>query len=186
MNTTYTHKEPSLFPVVRNGVVYDILKIGDVSGASRCLAITFSTGEPMAKSLGITEEEFLVFAEILCKRAVKEELSIIARCQKTDHIIGCCIAEDFTTEILGDLKEINPNFIPIFALLNELDEKYKKQHMIQKNEILHGLMLGVLKTYSRLDIGKNLTELVCALGKARGYKAAITEATSPITQHMAI
>ena len=61
------------------GIVYEILQEKDLEKTAALISEVFSKGEPMTKSLGITAKEFHYFAEIYCKKAVRDGSSIIAK-----------------------------------------------------------------------------------------------------------
>lgn len=172
------------WPIIKDGVVYDILRAEDVEGAARCLAVTFAAGEPMTRSLGITVEELYDFATLVCQKAAREGLSIVAKSQQTGKLMGCLMAEDFVTEPTEGLPGVTPKFAPILALLGELDGYYTQRHTVHKNDILHLFMVGVFEQYRRLNICKNLTAASEQLGKAKHCKGVIVEATGPISQYI--
>lgn len=171
-----------IVPLVKNGIRYDLLQTKDIADAAHCLALTFSSGETIFQVLGITMDEFLIFSEILCKKAAIDGLSFVAKDQQTDQLVGCFIVEDFITILPESMDRVTSKFEPISTLLGQLDENYKKQHLVQENEILHGFMLGVYKDYTGKGIGRNLTQMVYALGKIKKYKGIIAEAIGPISQ----
>lgn len=174
------------FPIIKNGIVYDVLKAEDLSGAVNCLAATFTSGEPIAKSLGITLEEFKVFAEVVGKKAVREELSIVARYEKTKEVLGCIICDDFVTDLPEDIDIISNKFAPVYQLLEQLDASYKQQYQVKNNEILHLFLLAVDREHRGKKIANSLVEASEKLGKLKGYKGAIAEATGPISQYIFI
>jgi len=185
-NQTNYNAIDDFFPILKKDIVYDILRIEDLQGAVNCLAEAFTTGEPISKTLGVTLEEFKGFAEIFGGKAVREELSIVARKRETNEVLGCLISDDFVTDLPEDIEKINNKFTPVFYFLEELDAAYKQQNKIQKNEILHLFMLAVSPEHSGKKIGSNLIEASETLGKIKGYKGAIAEVTSVASQYITI
>ena len=45
MSSTVMHGEQPIFPIIRDGIVYDLLQAEDVEGAARCLAVTFTASD---------------------------------------------------------------------------------------------------------------------------------------------
>ncbi len=171
-----------IVPFVKNGIVYDLLRAEDVKDASNCIAMAFSVGEPMSRTLTITLDEFLLFTAMFCEKAAADGLSFVAKNQQTGKLLGSLIVEDFLTNPPEGIDRISPKFEPIFALLEQLDDNYKKQHPVQENEILHIFMSGVYKEYLGQKISTTLKQAAHAMGKIKKYKGAIAEATGPFSQ----
>ena len=176
---------PSL-PIVIDGIIYDILDESDLDGASLCLTDTFTHGEPMTRELGITEQEFFTFSELVCAKAALEKFSVVARDELTGLLVGCHISEDFAEGLIKEDDPIPSCFYPILALLEELDKKYINKYPVAKNDLLHGFMVGVDKRYGGKSIGYHLVDVNNALGNVKGFRAAIAEATGPVSQHILI
>lgn len=171
---------------VNNEVSYGILQSEDIEESINCLALTFTAGEPMTQHLAITLEDFRVFARPFCVKAVKDRFSVVARSQQTGKVAGCLISEDFMTEPPSGLRNIHPNFEPILSLLTQLDEIYKSQTTVIRDEILHEFLLGVYRDYKGMNIAHNLLKAGHVLGRLKGYKGFIAEATGPVSQHIFI
>lgn len=168
----------------KDGIVYKILQEKDIEQTIICLSEVFSGGEPMVKTLEITKEEFYPFAEIYCKKAIKEGLSVIATEKETCKVIGFVISEDFASEQPEGIESINEKFQPIMVLLDTLDEQYKKTHTVKKGQILHLFMGGVNENYKRNKVGITLTEENLKLAKTKQFSGAVAEATGLVSQHI--
>jgi hypothetical protein len=175
-------KEQNVFPVVRGGFVYNILKCEDVEEAVECLAVTFTEGSPTAIALGIKKNEFRFLAEIFCKKAAEDGLSLTAKECDTGKVIGTVIVEDFLAESPPYFDRISSKFEPTFALVGQLYDKYKKEHHIRPNELLHSFMIGVYQEYSGKKVGFNLQQVAHILGKKNRYEGVVTELISPAAQ----
>ena len=72
---------------------------------------TFPEAEPMTKALEITPDEFYSFAEIFCKKAVNDGLSLVAKDNKSGKVLAFSIAEDFSGEPPEGIEKLMRNFI---------------------------------------------------------------------------
>lgn len=171
-------------PAEKNGIIYEILQENDIEQTIACVIETFSIGEPMAKSLGITPDEYHSFAEIVCKKAVKDGLSIVAKDKATSKVIGFSISEDLVSEPPERIEKINVKFHPILALLTILDEKYKKSHKVEKGQIFHLYMVGVSESCKNRNIATVLLNESLKLAKLKNFSGAIAEATGLVSQHI--
>jgi hypothetical protein len=164
---------------------YSILKPKDFEGATECISSTFSQGEPMTKSLGIKKSDFDYFAEVFIKKAVKDEVSVVAK-DSAGKVIGCIVCEDFITDLPEGSEKISSSFDPIIALLGELDEKYKVENNVQPGQLLHMFMGGVYKEYAGMGVALGMTQFIESHTKSKSFKGAIGEVTGPISQHVYI
>jgi ribosomal protein S18 acetylase RimI-like enzyme len=164
---------------------YSILKEKDFKGASECISSTFSSGEPMTKVLGIAKPDFDYFAETFIKKAIKDELSVVAK-DSDGKVVGCIVCEDFITDLPEGIENISPNFNPIITLLSELDEKYKEEKNVQRGQLLHMFMGGVYKEFAGSGIAFGMTNFIEGYAKSKGFIGAVGEVTGPISQHVYI
>lgn len=172
---------------LRAGIDYQILAEDTLESAIECISRSFQSREPMTKALGITLEEFKHCAKILLRKAVKDQLSLVATDNRTGKVIGALICEDFLTEPPEDIETVSPKFFPIFELLGGLDEAYKKKYLVKPGQLYHICMVGVDKEYAGLST--RLTKIAEHMARKKGYIASIGEATGPIsykiyTQHL--
>lgn len=168
----------------KEGISYEILQENNLKQTVACISEVFPGGEPMTKALGITPDEFYPFAEIYCKKAINDGLSIIAKDKASRKVIGFMISEDFVSEPAEEIKTINAKFHPILALLDSLDEIYKKSHKVEKGQIFRLFMGGVNEHYKRRNVGMTLTEESLKLAKTKNFSGAIGEATGFVSQHI--
>ncbi len=168
----------------KDGTIFEILQENDIEQTIICVIETFSRGEPMAKSLGITSNEYHFFAEIVCKKAVKDGLSIVAKDKATGKVIGFCISEDLISEPPEGIEKVNAKFHPILALLTSLDEKYITSHKVEKGQIFHLYMAGVSESYKNRNIATMLLAESLKLAKLKNFSGAIAEATGLVSQHI--
>lgn len=165
-------------------IIYETLQAKDLEQTISCMVNTFPEAEPMTKALGITPDEFFLFAELFCKKAVNDGLSLVAKENKTGNVVAFSIAEDFTGEPPEGIEKINDKFHPIMALLNDLDEEYKKANRVDEGEFLHLFMIGACGPYRNRRIVTTLVEKHLQLAKAKKFSGAIAEVTGPISRHI--
>lgn len=155
-------------------ISYYILAEKDVIAAARCIARNF-VDEPLVKHLNISENEFYPFAEVFCKKAVKDKLSFVAK-NHHGNIIGCVITEDMYENITLP-QDLTPKFQPILAILEQLTayalDKFNLK--FKKNEILHGVFEAVDRTYRGTDVAANLIATSVDIAMKRGYKYYYSE-----------
>lgn len=160
-------------------ISYQILAEEHLATAIECIASNFVSGELMTTALGITLEEFKYFAKIFLKKAVKDQLSLIAKDERSGKVVGALICEDFVTELPDGIETVSPKFLPIFEVLGSLDEAYKEKYLVKPGQLYHIFMVGVNKEYAGLST--RLTKIAEHLARKKGYIAAIGEATGPIS-----
>ena len=165
-------------------IIFEMLAIKDLEETIACMVDVFPRGEPMTKAMEITSDEFYPFAEIYCKKAIKEGLSLVARNKETGNVIGFLISEDLASLPPNSIKTINEKFLPIIKLLDELDENYKQSFELNGQNILRLFMVGVNEHYEGLNLATTLIEKSLKLAMLKNYSYAIGEATSSVTQHI--
>lgn len=147
-----------------------------------CISHSF-TQETMSKALEIAPQSYISFAKIICQKALKDRLSLVAKDEKSGKVIGFSILEDFVTEF-PDLDDVDKRFLPIINLLGELDDWYKINYKVKPGETLHLFMTGVYEEYRNQGIAHQLMEQVFNLAKNAGYSSILVECTGAITQHI--
>jgi ribosomal protein S18 acetylase RimI-like enzyme len=156
----------------------------DIEQTATCISQVFSNFEPRAKSLKISFNEFYRFAVPVCQKAADEEISLIAKDQKTGEVVGFIISEDLMNVYSDSLEGIDNKFESVLSLLSELEENYRKCHLVKCVPILHILMFGVQEKYSKRDIATTLVRENLNLAKHHNYEIAIAEATSVGSQQI--
>ncbi len=166
------------------GIIYELFQEKDLEETISLVAEDFSRAEPTTKSQGITAGEFHYFAEIYCKKAVREGLSIVAK--DKGKIIGFIISEDLESDPPEGIENINMKFNPIMALLNKLDEEYVKSYKKKDDKVFHLFMGGVDENYEKKHIISTLLEENLKLAKSKNFSVAIGEPTGLATQHILV
>ena len=161
-----------------------VLKSSDTAAASGLFAKVFSAAEPPAVAMGLTVPDLEEFVGLLCPRAVEEGLTIVARSQETGEVAGAMLTDDFAMPSEIKPAAFSQKFLPILAMLDTLDEPYRKGRDIRVREYLHLFMLAVDPRYAGRGIAKQLVSACLENGRAKGYKYAVTEATGTISQRV--
>jgi len=168
----------------KEGIRHEIMQPGDLEQTIACIIDAFPRAEPMTKALRITPDEFYLFAEMYCKKAIKDRLSVIAKDTVSGNVIGFLISGNLASEPPEGIETIHEKFHPIMALLDTLDEEYKKSVTVNEENVLRLFMGGVSKQYEGKNIVTTLIEENLTLAKLKNFSRAIGEATGSVSQHI--
>ena len=165
------------------GITYEILQEKDFEETTALLSEIFSQGEPVTKSLEITPKEFHYFAEIYCKKAIKESISMIARDKDKNKIIAFILSEDFDSTPPEGIENIDKKVVPLMALVDavEMDAKSNKKEGERR---FHIFLVGTDKNYEKRHISTTLVEESLKLAKSKNFTVAIVEPSGFASQHM--
>ncbi|MFB8790660.1 MAG: hypothetical protein U7123_17850 [Potamolinea sp.] len=167
-----------------NGILFQTMQTGDIEDTATCISQVFSSFEPIAKALKISFDEFYRFAVPICQKAADKKISLIAKDQKTGEVVGFIISEDFMTVDPDSLEGIDNKFEFVFGLLSELEDNYRKCHLVKAGQILHIFMLGVQEKYSKRHIATTLVAENLNLAKQHNFEIAIADATGVASQQI--
>jgi ribosomal protein S18 acetylase RimI-like enzyme len=170
--------------VERDAIRYEVLQAADAESMIELLAAAFSGAEPPAVAMGLSSADLAEFLHQLAPRAVADGLTIVARSSAPDAVAGVVLCDDFAATAPVDRQRISRRFLPIFAMLESLDEQYRLGRAMQKGEYLHLFMLAVDGGFGGRGIAQGLVEFCLQNGARKGYRRAVTEATGPISQHV--
>ena len=165
-------------------VEYGICDATDVEEMTYLLAEVFSRYDPPAVAVGLSFEEIVRLVRLFGPRAASDGLSIIARARPSGDLIGALLVDDFASPPPAGIHEACEHFDPIGALLDELDEQYRKTRTVVPGEILHLFMVGVGSQHGGKGIAQTLVRLCIENGERRGYREAVTEATGSVSQRI--
>ena len=138
-------------------------------------------GETMAQVLNIGKEDYLLYTQWVCEKAIGDRLSWVAK-NHEEEIVGFCINESMKTAPEYSRLPISVKFQPLMKLLEDLDHQYLKQPPVPIENIFHLYMLGVIPRKSGAGIAKELITLSLNLAKTSGFLVAIAEATGMASQ----
>jgi ribosomal protein S18 acetylase RimI-like enzyme len=166
------------------GVQYELFDIGQLHEIAAMTAEIFARYEPVTSALGISLKDFADFVRLLGPKVEQEELTVIARNQDTNQIIGAMVTDDFSIEPPEEMRHLGDKFEPLWAILDELDAQYKQGRILPKGEYLHLFLLAVDLQQSGKNIAKNLVQTCLKNGVRKGYTTGVVEATGVVSQHI--
>ncbi len=154
----------------------------DLEQTIRCMSHSFAQ-EPMSQALGIDANSYIAWAEIVCQKAIQEQLSLVAKDEKSGDVIGFSIFEDLIADI-PNFAHIDSRFQIILRFLSKLNEWYLKNYPVKSGTILHLFMIGVDEQHRGKGIAKKLMEATFNVAINNNYTSIIAECTGVITQHI--
>jgi ribosomal protein S18 acetylase RimI-like enzyme len=171
-------------PAIGDDISFGLLQAADVEAMIHLIGSVFSAAEPPAVAMGLSVADFSEFLNLFAARAVEDGLTVIARSDVRDKVVGALLTHDFAMPAPLDLHRLNPRFLPILAMLDSLDDQYRSARGIRAGEYLHLLMLAVDPQSAGRGIAQRLVEHCLANGTRKGYRWAVTEATGVISQRV--
>jgi len=168
----------------RNGIEYGPLDESTLDGAIQCVSEVFVEREPMSVHLGITLDEFLVFARAFYPGVMQEGLSFVARDAASGEVVGVRVSEDYFQEEMPEIEGLSPKFGPLFALLEALGKQAYDMRDIQPGKYVHLFMVAVKSNYAKRGIAPTMNKIFFSHVKNRGFTHAMTEPTGEISQHI--
>jgi hypothetical protein len=166
------------------GVQYELFDMDALDEMAPMVAEAFNRYEPMTVAQGVPFQEFVDFVKLLGPKAQQEELTVLARDQETGQLIGAMIADDLASTPPEGMGLLGQAFEPIFALLGELDEQYRKGRAPRLGEYLHLFIIAVDHRHTGRKVAHNLVRACLGNAAGKGYHTAVTEATGMISQHI--
>ncbi len=160
-----------------------------------------------AGAVGLTPFEFEAFVRLFCAKAETERLTIVARSAETDEMIGALLTEDLALAPPEGMDRLSAKFDPILNILGRLDADYRagktvpsgklwhrfllflgivkvRKPDVRPGKLLHLFLLGVAQRFVGQGVVQQLIAECLANGARRGYRVAVTTATSKTSQHI--
>ncbi|HET7220731.1 MAG TPA: GNAT family N-acetyltransferase [Vicinamibacterales bacterium] len=162
----------------------DVCGPNDFDELVAMLAEVFTTADPPAVAVGLTPDEFAALVDLYRTRVVEDGLTVIARAVDSGAIAGALLSEDSAAAFPDGVERLSPKFEPIFDILSQLDADHRVGRRVLRGDSLHLFLLGVREPYTRRGLAQRLVAESLALGRRRGYRAAVTEATNLVSQHV--
>lgn len=147
------------------------------------LARVFSESEPPAVAMGLTFLDLKQFLRLITPEILRASLTVIARETESGGLVGVLLTDDFAVPPKVD-QTISARFVPIFAMLEALDEQFRREQTVEQGECMHLFMLGVDRRFAGAGIAKSMIAACLENGIRKGYRIAVTEATGKISQHV--
>jgi ribosomal protein S18 acetylase RimI-like enzyme len=164
-------------------IIYKLAEAHNLESLVDCVQQCFPApnGETMACELNVLPEDYYPFTRLVCEKAIEEKLSWLAL-DNSERVIGFCLSEPMSTAPLYSDHSLSEKLFPLFALLEELDNRYLINTAETPEQMFHLYMLGVLPIFSGKGIGRELLKGSVNFGRELGYKVAIAEATGTGSQ----
>ena len=140
--------------------------------------------EPMTRALGLNHEQVLPDFSKVVEKLQQEDLSFVAIERSSGAVVGVVINKDYTVAPLAE-DLVFSAAKPIFTLVDELDVMASELADVKAKEVFHLYILAVQGNTTGQSVGLQLVTQSCDLAIALGYKKLATEATGPISQHIA-
>ncbi|HEX7186524.1 MAG TPA: GNAT family N-acetyltransferase [Thermoanaerobaculia bacterium] len=166
------------------GVQYGMAEPSDMDELAALLGLVFSRSDPPAVALGVTAAEFESVVRLYGPRAAAEGLTIVARSVDTGEMAGALLTEDASSAPPSGIERLSSKFDPVFDMLGQLDADYRRGRSVPPGEWLHLSLLGVAQPFGGRGVGQQLVASCLENGARKGYRLAVTEATSSASQHI--
>ena len=173
-------------PIVKNGIRYEYMNRSNYLQAALCVSEVFSTNEPLAKFLGVSNEEMYNFTSRYYPLIHRDGLSVVAFDDETGEVVGARVSEDYVQpDPPPDLFDrISQRLVPIFAFLEILGEKFKDSHEPERGQYVHMFMVAVREKFTCRGIAPTMNRIALKRAIEKGYTHAVTEPTGCISQHV--
>lgn len=168
------------FPTQDDGFTCDIAGPAHTDGITRLIADVFSRDEPLAVTVGQSEDEFVDMLAVFLPVALPERLTIVATAG--DGIVGAALAIKFTTEPPPEIEATSPNYPPIGALIAELEGDFERDNVGRLSTCLHIHMLAVDPRHRDRGIAQALLQASEANGRNQGFTSMLADATNPTSR----
>src|ERR1700739_2231533 len=169
--------------VAQEPVTYAAAKPSDAEEIICLLAEVFSASEPPAVAMGLSFQELEHCLQLFAPRDIAEGLTIVAR-SRPGTLAGVLLSDDFGLASTLDVNQISPKFLPVFSMLETLDEQFRRGKTITAGEYLHLFMLGVHGQFAGRGIAQGMVAACLENGPPKGYRAALAEATGNVSQRV--
>jgi ribosomal protein S18 acetylase RimI-like enzyme len=165
-------------------VNYGLYTASDADEMTGLLGEVFARRDPPAVAAGLTSSEFEAFVRLFCPTAEADGLTIVARSAETGEMLGALLTEDSASALPEGVDQLGAKFNPIFDILGQLDEEYRRGQTVHPGESMHLFLLGVAQRIVGQGVAQRLVAECLANGARRGYRVAVTEATNNTSQHI--
>lgn len=168
----------------KNNVKISLMGPEHVDGAATVVARAFMR-EPMTRTLNLSYEQVYNDFRKPVEKLATEGVSVVAIDEDSGYIVGACINKDYRVEPVEDDNGYSDS-LPIFTLVDELDEAATQLSGLGKGELFHLYILAVDSDYAGQGIGKDMAARTCEIAKEKGYQHICSEVTGPISQHITL
>jgi GNAT superfamily N-acetyltransferase len=99
-------------------------------------------------------------------------------------MVGALLTADFIAPPPAGTEPVNEKFLPVFTLIDQLDAQYQRDKTLEPGTHLHLLLLGVARPFTGRQVAQHLIAACEENGRRKGYRAAVTEASGSVSQHI--
>lgn len=170
--------------MTKSNVVIQLMGPEHVEGAAKVVARAFMR-EPMTRTLNLSYEQVFNDFSKPVEKLAPEGLSFVAIDQDSGLVVGACINKDYTVTPVEDDNGYSDS-LPIFALVDDLDEAATDLADAKADELFHLYILAVDGDYGGQGVGYQLADFTTRLAKEKGFKRICSEVTGPISQHITL
>ncbi len=159
----------------------------DVEATAACFAKVFSESEPTSIVLNITPEKFYPVAFTASRNIAGTGNGIVVKTKAEDTVVAYSIFHDYDVNPIEGLEDMAPEFVPVFAMFESMDEKYRRDFPYQPGEVYYGFAGGVDYDWYRragasagpaTALVAKLIELSLEIGQKRGYRRCLSHVTN--------
>jgi len=168
----------------RSGIRYGVAEASDLDEMTTLLGSVFSQADLLALATGVTAAEFAALVRLFCPQAAADELTVVARSASTGQMVGALLTEDASSPPPSGVEHLTEKFAPTLDLMGQLDAEYLEGKTVPPGHWLHLFLLGVPQPFGGRGIGHQLVAACLENGGRKGYRLAVTEATSSTSQHI--
>jgi acyl-CoA synthetase (AMP-forming)/AMP-acid ligase II/alkanesulfonate monooxygenase SsuD/methylene tetrahydromethanopterin reductase-like flavin-dependent oxidoreductase (luciferase family)/acyl carrier protein/GNAT superfamily N-acetyltransferase len=162
---------------------YDVEVLGEqhVEEAVQCLVQSFAR-LPMVQALGPAPEEAIGFVTGLAGAAAEQGLSLAVTHRPSGRLVACGICDNYAEILAADPPPLPESLLPALAIQSHLDRRYIEATGMPSARTLHMNLLAVDREHEGMNLPARIIEATLDFALARGFKAAIAHAASPVVQ----
>ncbi|ELT95442.1 hypothetical protein CAPTEDRAFT_130280 [Capitella teleta] len=165
---------------------YKIKQLNETPDNEKIIRIfteSFIHKEPLDVLLGVTSEEFEIFAESLYNAAIKDSLSMVV----TDSANGEVVAGDFLFNYHSEIAvRHHQSMAPILQLMRDIEDPVRKRLESEgHHNLLYNFCLCVdlnLQHDDQVRLCHLMEGQTLKVAKENGYSGVLTNNTNPVTQ----
>jgi GNAT superfamily N-acetyltransferase len=161
------------------------LKFGVFTGSQAGIIVDKKIYEPLSSTLSLST--FYQFCNYTVDHAIYDEMSFVAK--DCNSIVSFICNKDYIDSPFAapcnvEMLEMDPNWDPIKEIFTQLDTPFYAKNNPQKGEYFHLWCAGTMidPYYRRQGIAKELFKKSMNLAISKGYKYAVADVSSKITQ----
>lgn len=173
-------------PFPKSSTYFETLKQIHLEEAAQCLNVQFVHEEPLMKSLCVNSDDFLEITRAICKQAIAEGISVAALDENTHTLKGVMICLDLESPFSCDVEKLCPKILPIFDLMDQMKNKYRKKFPSKPGKTVESFMTAVYRKHAHEGLTSGLINEALPLWISKGYQKVVGCLTHPVTQKIVL